>query len=101
VDFWVFKTFGFLWFSKKPKKNQFYANYGFYGVFLHKSFFRYFTLILGERTFMELPLLSLYIIYMYLNIMYVEKTQNKTSNISAFQGFRGCIIQTLKRFKYR
>jgi len=27
--------------------------------------------------------------------MYIENTQNKTSNISTFQGFRGCIIQTL------
>jgi len=31
--------------------------------------------------------------------MYIEKTQNKTSSISNFQGFWGCIIQTLKTTK--
>jgi len=31
--------------------------------------------------------------------MSTEKIQNKTSNISTFQGFRGCIIQTLKTTK--
>jgi len=28
--------------------------------------------------------------------MYIEKTQHKISNISTYEGFRGCIIQTLK-----
>jgi len=31
--------------------------------------------------------------------MCIEKTQNKTSNISTFQGSRGCIIQTLQTTK--
>jgi len=41
-----------------------------------------------------LPLL--YIIYVLINIMYIEKTQNRTTNISTFQGFRRCIIPILK-----
>jgi len=31
-----------------------------------------------------------------MHIVYIEKTQNKTSNTSTFQGFWGCIIQILK-----
>jgi len=71
-------------------------------VILRKSFSLFHTYFGGkeQRTLSSLKSVLFQNSYPgIINIMYIEKTPNRTSNISTFQGFRGCIIQTLKTTK--